>query len=128
MSRLLKTDFHLPYNPDLVERARQMRKSMTKAEFKLWTDFLKDHELKFMRQRPIDNYIVDFYCAEKKLAVEVDGDSHYSADALEYDVKRTGVLKEYGITVLRFTNDDVLQNFNGVSQRISEFLKTGESY
>jgi very-short-patch-repair endonuclease len=127
MSRLLKTDFHLPYNPDLVERARQMRKNMTRAEFKLWTDFLKDHELKFMRQRPIDNYIVDFYCAEKKLAVEVDGDSHYSADAFEYDVQRTNVLKGYGIMILRSTNDDVLKNLSGFRQRISEVLKIGES-
>ncbi|MES2766551.1 MAG: endonuclease domain-containing protein [Bacteroidota bacterium] len=124
MANLITTGFHYPYNPDLVERAKELRKNMTKAERKLWYEFLKNHKFVFLRQRPIDNFILDFYCSELNLAIEVDGDSHYSTDAIEYDNYRTDILKGYDITVLRFTNDDVLKNFDGVCQRIDEFLKT----
>ena len=75
---LLVTDFHLPYNPQLVERAKELRKIMTLAEKKLWYNYLKTFKFRFLRQRPIDNFIVDFYCAELKLVIEVDGDSHFT--------------------------------------------------
>ncbi|HYF02366.1 MAG TPA: endonuclease domain-containing protein [Patescibacteria group bacterium] len=123
MAKLVKTEYNLPYNPALKERAREMRKSMTTAEKRLWFEFLHKHPLRFFRQRPIDNYIVDFYCPEKKLVIEVDGDSHYTLDSVEYDKNRTDILERYGLNVLRFTNFDVLKNFPGVCARIEEILK-----
>lgn len=67
----------LPYNPDLNDRAKQMRREMTRAEKKLWFEFLKDVTPRFLRQRVIDNFIIDFYCSELSLVIELDGDSHY---------------------------------------------------
>lgn len=70
-----------------------MRKEMTRAEKKLWFDFLKDSEYRFLRQRVIDNYIVDFYCSFLNLVIELDGDSHYEEGAQEYDSERTEILE-----------------------------------
>jgi very-short-patch-repair endonuclease len=123
MAKLVKTEYNLPYNPALKDRAREMRKSMTTAEKRLWFEFLKKHSLRFFRQRPIDNYIVDFYCPEKRFVIEVDGDSHYAPESIEYDKNRTDILEGYGLKVLRFTNFDVLKNFSGVCARIEEVLK-----
>ena len=66
---------HLPYNPKLVERAKELRKNMTKAERKLWYDYLRNFKYRVHRQRTIDQFIVDFYCFELKLVIEIDGDS-----------------------------------------------------
>ena len=66
---------HLPYNPKLVQRAKELRKNMTKAERKLWYDYLRNFKYRVHRQRPIDQFIVDFYCFELKLVIEIDGDS-----------------------------------------------------
>jgi very-short-patch-repair endonuclease len=114
----LATGF-LPYNPELVERAREMRKHPTPAERKLWYDFLRTFKYRVMRQRPIDNFIVDFYCAELKLVIEVDGDSYYTQASLKNDSARTAVLEGYGLRVLRFTNRDVLDNFEAVCDAIA---------
>lgn len=113
----------LPYNPKLVERAREMRKSMTDAEKKLWFGFLRNFKYRVLRQRPIDHFIVDFYCAEMKLVIEVDGSQHYSDEGLEYDKERTQILEGYGIKVLRFTNQEVLLNFSAVCEIIENELK-----
>ena len=67
---------------------------------------------KFLRQKPIDNYIVDFYCAELLLVIEIDGDSH--AASVEYDAERTKILESLGLAVVRYTNDEVLSNIQGV--------------
>lgn len=91
----------LLYNPKLVERAREMRKNMTDAEKKLWFGFLRNFNYRVLRQRPIDHFIVDFYCAELKLAIEVDGGQHFTEKGLEYDKERTRILEGYGIKVLR---------------------------
>ncbi|MGB3207663.1 MAG: endonuclease domain-containing protein [Crinalium sp.] len=123
---LLKTNFHLPYNPLLVERAKQLRKNLTTAEKKLWNEYLKNLEFKFLKQRPIDNFIVDFYCAALKLVIEIDGDSHFTTEAKEYDEARTKVLEGYGLKVIRFTNDDVLNNLEGVCQQIEKFFLIAE--
>jgi very-short-patch-repair endonuclease len=77
--------------------------------------------VKFWRQRPIDNFIVDFYCPKLKLVIEVDGDSHFTDLGLVYDEERTLVLEGYGLRVIRFTNDEVLQNFEGVCEQIMGF-------
>ena len=111
---------HLPYNPDNVEKAKELRKNETKAEKKLWYEFLSGHKIRFLRQRPIDHYIVDFYCASYKLVIEVDGDSHFTDDASAYDKMRTELLNLYGVKVIRFTNDEVLNNFDYVCKKINE--------
>jgi len=108
----------LPYNPKLNDRAKEMRKQMPRAEKILWFDFLKNSEHKFLRQRIIDNYIVDFYCSELNVVIELDWDSHYENWVQEYDNERTEILESYWLKVIRFTNDDVYNNFESVCEDI----------
>ena len=111
----------LPYNKKLTERARENRKNPTKAESKIWNEVLRMRQFadyKFLRQKPIDNYIVDFYCSELRLVIEIDGDSH--AETIKYDAERTRVLQSSGLTVVRYTNDDVICNIQGVYEDLSE--------
>ncbi|MFM2061495.1 MAG: hypothetical protein RLZZ507_1165 [Cyanobacteriota bacterium] len=115
---LLESDFHLPYNQKLVERAKELRKNMTPAEKKLWNEYLKNFKFRVFRQRPIDNFIVDFYCPSLKLVIEVDGDSHFTPEGQEYDLERTNILQGYGLRIVRFTNNEVLNNFESVCQII----------
>src|ERR687885_2393102 len=114
------SDFHLPYNRQLVEKAKELRKNMTPAEKKLWYGYLRTFKFRILRQRPIDNFIVDFFCAQLKLVIEVDGESHFTDDGKDYDWERTQILEGYGLKVLRFTNDEVLQDWEGVCRRIEE--------
>jgi len=120
MSTLKNSAFHLPYNPNLVARAKELRKNMTPAERKLWFDFLRNFQFRVYRQRPIDNFIVDFYCAALKLVIEVDGNSHFTDDGQIYDQARTEKLAQYGLRVIRFTNQDVMNNFEAVCQQIQQ--------
>ena len=106
------------YNSKLIHRARNMRKEMTPAEKHLWFNCLLDAPYKFRKQRPIGNFIVDFYCAELKLVIEVDGDSHFSEQGLAYDRERTQYIEEKGMRVLRFTNDEVLYQTDAVREKI----------
>ena len=76
--------------------------------------------LRVLKQRPIDNFIVDFYCAKLKLVIEVDGDSHFTDEGKESDRRRTEILEGYGLKVIRFTNDAVLDNFEAVCQAIAQ--------
>ena len=85
-------NFHLPYNPDLVAKARELRKNMTPAEKKLWHGYLRSFKFRVLRQRPIAFFIVDFYCAALKLVIEVDGDSHFTEAGRAYDAERTSIL------------------------------------
>lgn len=119
---LLNTDFHLSYNPQLVERARELRKHMTPAEKKLWYSYLRTFKFRVLRQRPIDKFIVDFYCAELKLVIEVDGNSHFTKVGKDYDAARTEILEGYGLKVMRFTNEQVLNNLESVCQQIEELI------
>ena len=91
---------------------------MTPAEKKLWYQFLRNFRFPVLRQKPLDHFIADFYCAKLKLVIEVDGDSHYTDNGLLYDKERTEILEKYGLKVLRFTNNDVMKNFQGVIQLI----------
>ena len=108
----------LPRNKKLVGIARTLRKEMTKEERHLWYDFLRQHPLKFYRQKPIGNYIVDFYCLSARLVVELDGGQHYEPSGQKKDGERTQGLEAMGLHVLRFSNLDVMQNFEGVCQTI----------
>ncbi|HUU05694.1 MAG TPA: DUF559 domain-containing protein [Patescibacteria group bacterium] len=115
---LITTGFHLPYNPDLVGRARSMRKALTSAEKKLWERLLRDFEFRVLRQRPIDNFIVDFYCPKMKLVIEIDGAGHFKDEGRALDKERTKILEAYGLRVVRFSNHDVMMHFTGVCDRI----------
>ncbi|NDJ17465.1 endonuclease domain-containing protein [Myxacorys almedinensis] len=110
----INTNFHLPYNSKLVSRAKELRQNPTPAEQKLWRDYLRTFPFRVLRQRPIAHFIVDFYCAALKLVIEVDGDSHFTEDGKQYDWERTQVLTGYGLTVIRFTNEEVMTQFEGV--------------
>ena len=114
----------IPYNPKLKERARVLRKNMTDAERKLWTSIrLKQlNNLQFLRQRPIGNFIVDFYCPEAKLIIEIDGGQHFTKEGQESDQNRDAFLEGLGLHVLRFNNHEVLKNSEGVVGEIIRFL------
>ena len=110
-------------NENLTENAQNLRKSMTKEERHLWYDFLKNQPQTVNRQKVIDHYIVDFYCAEKKLAIELDGSQHYEAENHEDDKVRDAEMKELGITVLRYTNYQVDKQFESVCADIRKYLE-----
>lgn len=96
---------------------------MTTAEKKLWLHYLNQFKFRVLRQRPIDHFIVDFYCATLKLVIEIDGDSHYTIEGLAYDEERTQILEGYGLSIVRFTNQEVMNNFDAVCQRIEDYAK-----
>jgi very-short-patch-repair endonuclease len=112
----------LPYNGKLIPRAKELRKDMTKQEKHLWYDFLSNYQIRFQRQKTISQYIVDFYCAKVKLAIELDGSQHYTENGLEYDNGRTKVLNAFGVEVIRFFNNDIDNNFSGVCDIINEVI------
>jgi very-short-patch-repair endonuclease len=120
--KLNNSDFHLPYNPKLISIAKQMRQNPTPAEKKLWQNYLRNFPVRVLRQRPIDNFIVDFYCAALKLVIEIDGDSHFTEQGKHSDRERTRILSGYGLTVIRFTNVEVLQNFEGVCRQLESWI------
>ncbi len=115
-------EFHYN-NPKLSFRRRELRNKSTKQERLLW-GCLKNSQLgvKFRRQYGVGYYIVDFICTEKRLIIEIDGDQHYRDDGLKYDQERTGFLKAFDYTVLRFTNPEVMKSLDGVVMKIKEFL------
>ena len=121
---LITTGFHVPYNPKLKERARELRKNMTEAEKKLWYGCLRTFRYPVLRQKPIDHYIVDFYCPKLKLVIEIDGDTHYTDEGKIYDEKRKNVLESYGLKIVRFTNLEVIKYLEGVCQKIEEIIQT----
>ena len=114
----------LPYEHHIIDRARKLRRDMTKQERHLWYDFLKDRPQRFQRQKAIGNYIVDFYCHSAKLVVELDGSQHYEDDVRAYDKERTRYLEQLGLKVLRFVNSDVDLHFESVCMAIMRELGT----
>jgi very-short-patch-repair endonuclease len=125
----MKTDFYnrsmfYGANAGTLRTAGILRKNMTKAESVLWNK-LKDKKIfksKFRRQHPVDIFIVDFYCHEYKLAIEIDGEIHSYEEIAEYDLGRSNELKKFGITVLRFTNDQVIYELDLVIVKILKVL------
>ena len=111
------------YHGQSREKARRLRNNMTKQEKHLWYDYLKSYPVQFYRQRPIDFYIVDFYCAAARLVIELDGSQHYTAEGAEYDRIRTEIIEKYHLKVLRFSNTDVDRNFEGVCLTIDQSVK-----
>jgi len=108
-----------------TERRRALRQNSTPAEWTLWW-YLRNRKLdgyKFRRQHHVDRYILDFYCSELSLAVEVDGDSHFTEAGLAYDCIRSKFLQQQGIKVLRFTNQEVGGDLGRVLSKITAALK-----
>ena len=109
-------------NPILKPYAQKLRREMTKEERHLWYDFLKGLPLTFNRQKVIGNYIADFYCASSKLIIELDGSQHYEESGVESDKKRDEYLENLGLLVLRYSNEDINHNFDGVCEDILKRL------
>ncbi len=111
------------HNKKIVPFAKELRKNMTKEERHLWYDFLKTYPIRFSRQKVLGKYIADFYCAQANLVIELDGSQHYEDEGMANDRKRTAYLQEFGITVIRISNFDVLKNFEGVCWYIDNAVK-----
>jgi cyclase len=109
-------------------KAEELRNNMTEAEIKLW-EFLKERPLghKFRRQYPISYYIADFYCHSLKLVIEVDGNIHLDSEIGANDIERQKNLEAQEIKFLRFTNDDVENNFNDVINKIEQYISQNTS-
>jgi very-short-patch-repair endonuclease len=114
---------YIRYRRDLTPRARALRCDPTPAERKLWFEFLSTHPIKFTRQKPLGRYIADFYCAQLLLVIELDGDSHFTDQGERYDRRRTAFLASDRIRVLRFTNKEVMEQFEAVCGQSDEVLK-----
>ncbi len=116
----------LPYDKNLVSKARELRKSETEAERKFWFEVLKNKKLsdfKFTRQKPIGDFIVDFYCARLKLAIEIDGEIHKFQK--ERDAERDNILKtKFELKIIRYKNDEVLNNTGKVLNDLLNKLNT----
>ena len=106
---------------DPLRRSRSLRSDPTPAEKKLWFEFLREQPEKFTRQKPLGRFIADFYCSAHRLVVEIDGDSHFMDDGCR-DAGRTAALAALGVRVIRFTNEDVMQRFEGVCTEIRKAL------
>ena len=106
-----------------VARARKMRKEQTPEEGKLWHLYLKKLKPRFIRQKIIGPYIVDFYCHKAKLIIEIDGSQHFTEDGMRKDNFRTEILEGYDLKVIRFTNQQINTNFRGVCEYIDWVVK-----
>ena len=111
------------HNSALTQNARALRKNMTKEERRLWYDFLRDYPIRFLRQKVIDNYIVDFYCHEARLIIELDGSQHYEKEGMLKDKIRTERIERRSLTVIRIPNNEVNENFEGVCEYIDLMVK-----
>ncbi len=111
------------HNTKLTDNAKMLRKNMTKEERHLWYDFLRTYPIRFLRQKVIDNYIVDFYCHEARLIIELDGSQHYEEKGLLKDKIRTEKIENRNLTVIRIPNNEVNKNFRSVCEYIDFFVK-----
>ena len=118
-----KSGMEIPRNPKLRPAAQSLRREMTPQERKLWYQFLRNLSITVNRQKVIGNYIVDFYCHAAGIVIELDGSQHYEAEGQEYDQKRDKYLQNLGFTVLRYSNRDMSQNFEGVCQDILQRIQ-----
>ena len=114
----------LKYKKSNIAYAKELRENMTEQERKLWYNFLAKYPVRFQRQKAIDNFIADFYCASIKLAIELDGSQHYSEDGKDYDSFRTEKLEQNGVTVLRICNRDIDRNFKNACAYIDNAVKS----
>jgi very-short-patch-repair endonuclease len=111
------------HNPKLTKTAKMLRKTQTKEERRLWYEFLSKYPTRFLRQKVIDNYIVDFYCHKAKLVIELDGIGHYFSKAEKYDLERDLKLESRNLFVLRIPNIEINKNFEGVCNHIDQLVQ-----
>ena len=111
------------HNKQLVPLAKSLRKEMTKEERHLWYDFLKGYPVRFSRQKVLGKYIADFYGAEAKIVIELDGSQHYQEGNLETDQERTEFLEMYGLKVIRIANNGVNWDFQEVCELIDKEVR-----
>jgi len=114
------------YNKDLKKFARKLRRNSTQAEIRLWTELLRARKMKgfqFLRQRPVLNYIADFLCKDLMLIIEVDGITHDDEQQWREDLERQGELEEFGFTVLRFSDEEVMNDIDYVAQAITGWIE-----
>ncbi|MBE6871303.1 MAG: endonuclease domain-containing protein [Ruminococcaceae bacterium] len=113
----------LNYNEKNITLAKNLRKNATPQENHLWYDFLSKYEIRFQRQKAIDNFIADFYCHKAKLVIEIDGSQHFTEKGSQKDEFRTEILEGYNLKIIRFTNHQVNTNFQGVCEYIDSVVK-----
>ena len=117
----------IPFRPDLKDKALDQRRNPNKPEAKLWYEVLRNKKMlgyRFLRQKPILNYVLDFYCHKLKLGIEVDGDTHVEQE--KYDLVRTKELEKQGIKIIRYFNSDIMMHLDGVYWDIEEKIKERE--
>ena len=112
------------HNSELTKLAQNLRRNMTKEERRLWYEYLSTYPMRFRRQVTFGQYILDFYCASAKLCIELDGSQHFEELGARKDAERTAFLTQKGITVLRFSNTDILQNLRGVCDVIDQTVQS----
>lgn len=113
----------IPKDSTKLGTARRLRREMTPHERKLWYLFLRNYPIKIYKQRIIDRFIVDFYCASAKLVIELDGSQHYDSQAQINDAERTAALEQYGLQVFRFSNREIDREFTAVCEQIDTLIK-----
>ena len=120
---MIEREFYFGATADTLEKAKELRKTMTKAELLLWNELRRKqiNGIRIRRQHPINRFIADFYCTKAKLVIEVDGEIHNYQK--EYDIGRTHELENFGIKVIRFTNNDVYSNIANVVNIITNEIK-----
>ena len=111
------------HNRELVPVAKMLRNNMTKEEKHLWYDYLRTYPVRFSRQKVLGKYIADFYSAEAKMIIELDGSQHYTTEGKEEDKERTDFLEKYGLKIIRISNMDVNRNFEGVCVYIDKMVR-----
>ena len=110
------------HNPELTFYARKNRKNMTRQESHLWYDFLRKYPVNFLRQKIIENYIVDFYCSKAKVAIEIDGEYH-NYTKTEKEIIRTTQIEKYDILLIRITNELIDSKFEECCEHIDKAVK-----
>jgi very-short-patch-repair endonuclease len=120
---------YIPYNKNLKQFSRDLRNNSTLSEVLLWMK-IKGKQIKgyqFLRQKPLDRYIADFYCQKLRLVIEVDGYSHYDQEAQENDMLRDSILQRYGLFIMRIDDKEVKQNMNQVLRTIEIYIDEFEN-
>jgi len=118
-------DFYFGASKETIEYAKALRKRMTPSEAILW-DNLRNRKLfntKFRRQHPIERFIVDFYCPAKKIVIELDGGIHDDPDQKEYDIGRSAEIEKYDIKIIRFKNEEIIDDLDKTLKKIIELIK-----
>ena len=119
-------DMHYGSNSFAFQKAVELRNRMTKAEIALWEELRSKRfmGLKFRRQHPIDRFIVDFYCHKHKLVIELDGSIHNLPEVADNDKNREDELKDLGLNILRFTNEEILKNTHESLNKIARYINS----